>query len=243
LSKYQKKYIFVTTIANKPYLSNIQFNLIIYQNFTVMKKLVFIILMTLGFATYAQTAQSTQVEYIKTKVPGVSIAIAGYDVTFIQNALIQQLEKNAGLKGTNSKGFRVYLSQNYPDFGTLNYDIYTLVKKASKKDSFITVYLLVSKGNDNFVSQNMDNELTEKMKEFLTNFVSFLKDFERIQKVDQLTGNIKQLEKEQSALMKDRDKIQKELLSTEKKFKDKEKEVNTKAGEIQKAKAALEALK
>jgi len=208
-----------------------------------MKKFLFFILMTLGFATYAQTAQSTQVEFNKTKVPGVSIAIAGYDVAFLQNALIQRLEKNAGLKGSNSKDFRVYLSQNYPDFGTLNYDIYTLVKKASKKDSFVTVYLLVSKGNNNFVSQNMDSELTERMKEFLTNLVPFLKDFERIQKMDQLTGNIKQLEKEHSTLVKDRDKLQKEFSSVEKKLKDKEKEVNAKAEQIQKAKAALESLK
>jgi len=208
-----------------------------------MKKFLFFILMTLGFATYAQTAQSTQVEYNKTNVPGVSIAIAGYDAAFIQNALIQRLEKNAGLKGANSKEFRVYLSQNYPDFGTLNYDIYTLVKKASKKDSFITVYLLVSKGNNNFVSQNMDSELTDRMKEFLTNFVPFLKDFERIQKMDQIAGNIKQLEKEHTALVKDRDKLQKEFLSAEKKYKDKEKEVNAKANELEKAKTALDALK
>ena len=208
-----------------------------------MKKFLFIILMTLGFAAFAQTAQTTQVEYNKTQVPGVSIAIAGYDIAFIQNALIQRFEKDAGLKGTNSKEFRVYLSQNYPDFGTLNYDIYTLVKKATKKDSFITVYLLVSKGNNNFVSQNMDGEFTDKMKEFLTNFVTYLKDFERIQKMDKLSGNINQLEKEYSTLVKDRDKLQKEFSSIEKKFKEKEKEVNAKANELEKAKAELDALK
>ena len=208
-----------------------------------MKKFLFFILMTFGFAAYAQIAQTTQVEYNKTQVPGVSIAIAGYDAAFIQDALIQRFEKNAGLKGTNAKGFRAYLSQNYPDFGTLNYDIYTLVKKATKKDSFITVYLLVSKGNDNFISQHTDSEFTDKMKNFLTDFVTFLKDFERIQKMDKIAGNISQLEKEHSTLVKDRDKLQKEFATIEKKFKDKEKEVNAKANELEKAKAELDALK
>lgn len=199
--------------------------------------------MTLGFAAYSQTAQSTQVDFNKSKVPGVSIAIPGYDVAFIQNALIQRLERDAGLKGSNSKGFRVYSSQNYPFFGTLNFDIYTSVRKLSKKDSFTTVFLLVSKGNDNFISQHVDNDITEKMKDFLNNFTLFLKDFERIQNMDKLLQNISNLEKEHSTLVKDRDKLQKEFSSIEKKFKDKEKEVNAKAGEIEKAKAALEAIK
>jgi hypothetical protein len=208
-----------------------------------MKKIVFFVLMILGFTAYAQTAQTTQVDFNKSNVPGVSIAITGYDVKFIQNALMHRFEKVAGLKGSNSKGFRVYLSQNFPDFGTLNYDIYTSVRKVARKDSFITVFLLVSKGNNNFVSQNIDSELTDKMMGFLTNFSSYLKEYERVQKIDLLAGNIKKLEKEYNTLVSDRDKLRKDFTNLDNKLITKEKEVSAKASELEKARADLDGLK
>jgi hypothetical protein len=208
-----------------------------------MKKIVFFVLMFLGFAAFSQTAQTTQVDFNKAKVPGVSIAIAGYDAAFIKNALQHRFEKNAGLKGSNSKDFRVYLSQNFPDFGILNFDIYTMVKKVSKKDSFITVFLLVSKGNNNFVSQNIDSELTDKMIEFLTNLPAYLKEFERTQKMNILSIDIQKLEKERNTLISDRDKLKKEFTSIENKLKAKEEEVSTKSSELEKARRDMDALK
>jgi hypothetical protein len=207
-----------------------------------MKKIFFFVLMLAGFAAYAQTVQSTQVELNKAMVPGVSIAIAGYEADFIQNALTHRLEKMAGLKGTNTKGFRLYAAQNYPDFGNLSYSIYTLVDKGSKKDQFVTVYLMVSTGNDNFASQNGDPELTQKMKDFLTDFVPFLKEYDRLMKIDALTATINKLDKEINSLVSDRDKLKKDIDNLQSKLRDKEKDLSNKESEISKAKADLEAI-
>jgi hypothetical protein len=208
-----------------------------------MKKAVFFILMAFGFASYAQTIQSTQVEFNKTKVPGVSLAIAGYDATFIQNALQYRFEKIGGLKGSSSKGFRVYSAQIFPEFGTLSYDIYTIVNKGSKKDQLVTVNLLVSKGNNNFASPNDDTDLTQKMKDFLTNFPTVLKEFERVQNIDKIAASIKTLEKECKSLTSDTDKLKKELSKVENNLKNKEKLLFTKQNELQKAKSEMELLK
>ena len=208
-----------------------------------MKRFVFFIFMTLGFAVYAQTAQSVTIDYNKTKVPGVSIVIAGYDVDFVKDALQYRLEKVARLKGSNSKGFRLYSAQNFSDFGTLNYDIYTLVNKGSKKDQSVTVNLMVSKGNENFISQQEEPELTQKMKDFLTEFNTYIREYEKNQNIDNLTNTISKLEKETKSLTSDRDKLKKDISNLENKLKDKEKELSVKESELQKAKADLNSLK
>jgi hypothetical protein len=211
--------------------------------FIIMKKVLFFILMFFGLASYAQTPQSITVDYNKTKVPGVSIVIGGYDADFVQNALQYRLEKVAGLKGTNSKGFRLYASQSFPEFGRLNYDIFTLVNKGSKNDKSVSVTLMLSKGNDNFISPHDDPELTEKMKDFLTEFNDYMKEYERVQRIDNLTTLIGKLEKEHNSLVVDTDKLKKEISDRETKLKDKEKELSKTESELENAKNELNSLK
>ena len=208
-----------------------------------MKKGVFFILMFIGLASYAQTAQSTTIQYNKNSVPGVSIAIAGYEFDFIQSALINRLEKVGKLKGSNSKGFRVYESQNFPEFGNLSYTIFTQTIKGTKKSPAVTLNILVSTGNNNFVSPASDPELTQKMKDFLTDFVVFLKEYDKKLKIETLTSSIAKFEKEYTTLTADKDKLQKEISNLEKRLKDKENEISSKESELQKAKTELEGLK
>jgi len=208
-----------------------------------MKKVLFFILVAFGFASYAQTVQSTQVEFNKAKVPGVSLVVAGYDADLIQKALMYRFEKIGGLKGSSSKGFRVYAAQIFPEFGNLSYDIFTIVNKGSKKDQLFTVNLLVSKGNNNFVSESIDAELTQKMKDFLTNFPAVIKEFERVQNIDKLAASIKTLDKECKSLTSETDKLKKELSKLESNIRNKEKILLNKQNELQKAKSDLESLK
>ena len=209
-----------------------------------MKKILLFLLMTLGFAAYAQTAQSTQIEINKVKVPGVSITISGYEFEYVQKALQFRLENMAGLKGTNSKGFRVYAAQVFHDIGFLKYDIYTSVVKGTKQANFVTINLLVSKGNENFVSPIDDAEVTEKMKDFLNYFASdYLKEHERKHKIDELTKQISGLEKDCTSLTSELDKMNKDLTALENKIKEKDAEFSKKKDELEKAKSELGAIK
>jgi len=209
-----------------------------------MKKLVFVILIALGFTAYAQTPQSISIDFNKKNVPGVSMIIADYDIKVVQNALQYRFEKVAGLKGSSFKGFRMYAAQNFPYFGRLNYDIYTIVNKGTKKNPAVTVNLMVSKGNENFVSQQDEPEITQKMKDFLTEFAtSDIKEYVKVQNIDNLNNTIKKLEKERNSLVSSKDKLKKDIAKLESQLKDKEKELHIKENEIQKAKAELEGLK
>ena len=200
--------------------------------------------MFLGFAAFAQTAQSTQVEINKVKVPGVSVTIPGYEVDFIQQALQFRFEKVAGLKGTNSKGFRMYPAQVFHDIGFLKYDIYISIDKGTKQSKFATVNMLVSKGNENFVSPVDDSEVTDKMKDFLNYFANeYIKEYEKSQKIDQLTKSVATLEKDCSSLKSEIEKLKKDYTSLENKIKDKETEFSKKQDALDKSKSELESLK
>ncbi|MCL2247141.1 MAG: hypothetical protein FWC10_08555 [Lentimicrobiaceae bacterium] len=209
-----------------------------------MKKIVFFILMLFAFAAHAQTAQSTQIEVNKVKVHGVSVTLAGYEVDYVQNALQFRFEKVAGLKGSNSKGFRLYAAQMFHEFGPLKYDIYTSIDKGTKQAQFVTINLLVSKGNENFVSPVDDPDVTQKMKDFLTYFANdYIKEYEKSQKIDELTKAISQLEKEFSSLKSEIEKLKNERTALDNKIKDKETVFSKTKNELENAKADLDALK
>jgi len=209
-----------------------------------MRKVLFFILMVLGLTAYAQTAQSTQIEFDKVKVSGVSVTIAGYELEFVQNALQFRLETVAGLKGKTSKGFRMYESQVFHDFGFVKYDIFTSIDKGDKKNQFVTINMLVRKGTGNFANPEDDSDLTDKMKDFLTYFANdYLKEHQIKQKIDELTKKVKSLEKECTDLTNEIEKMKKERTALENKISGKETDFSKKSSELQKAKSELEDIK
>jgi len=199
-----------------------------------MKKIVFLIL--LGIMTtfaWAQTAQSSMIEFNKTRVPGVIIAITDYDASTVQDALRARMERIGGLRGSNSRGFRLYGGQVFADFGSIRYDIYTRVIPGNRRNKDVIVNLLVSTGNENFVSPTSDPELTQRMIDFLTDFANtFLRDFDRNNKINAKTKDLQKMERDYRRLVSNRDKTKRNL-------ENQERAVAAKAEEIAKVRAAL----
>jgi hypothetical protein len=203
-----------------------------------MRKVAFFILtMTMTVSVFSQSAKEETIKYNKTSVPGISYETADYDVKVTTAALKNRMEKDARLKGTNMNGFRFYPAQAFAEFGNLNYDIYTKVVTTGKKKSLKTViYLLVSKGNENFESAAKDPELSANMKAFLDNFVAtYLRQFDIEQKYQAQTKLIAKLEKELKSLGSDKSKLQKQL-------EEKDKAIIEKQNDITKANALLNTL-
>ncbi len=198
----------------------------------------FISVMMIYACGFSQIAKEETIPFDKRSVPGVSIEVPGYDVKVTAAALQDRLERSAKLKGSSMKGFRYYQSQPFSEFGTLNYDIYTQVVTVGKKKYAKTaVYLLVSKGNENFVTPTSDPELVHRMKGFLNHFVTtHLRQYDIDQKTQEQTKMITKLEKENKTLISDRDKLKQQL-------DDKEKAILTKQDELTNAKNALSTLK
>jgi hypothetical protein len=187
---------------------------------------------------FTQTAMDEMINFDKRSVQGVSIILSDYDVKLTTAAMQSRLEHVSGLKGTTMKGFRYYQSQPFADFGTLNYDIYTKVTTFGKrKDQKTIVYLLVSMGNENFVTTANNPQLVEDMKSFLNNFAdTYLRQYDIDQKSDAQTKIITKLEKETKTLTLERDKLKKQL-------EEKDKKIIMKQDELTKAKELLNSLK
>ena len=200
-----------------------------------MKKVVFfIMMMTMAVSVFPQSAKEGIVKFNKRDVPVIYYETSDYDVKVTTEALKNRLEKDARLKGGNASGFRLYAAQPFAEFGTSNYDIYTKVATVGKKKNQKTIiYLLVSKGNENFETAAENPELATNLKTFLDNFVAtYLRQFDVEQKYQNQIKVIAKLEKEHKSLTSDKAKLQKQL-------EDKEKEITAKENEIAKAKALL----
>jgi len=202
-----------------------------------MKKFALIVVAAMiSVAVFGQTVQNSMVELNKIPQPGVSIVLNNYKLDVVDGALKSRLEKIGSLKkGSSSKGFTIYLNQPFVDFGTQNYNIYTQLV-VSKKSNSVTLNLLVDKGNDNFASPNNDPELTQKMKDFLTNFTTYLSEYDLNLKLKAQTAEVEKLNKEYKSLVSDVEKLKKQLSA-------KENSLSAKEAALNKAKAALEGLK
>ena len=204
-----------------------------------MRKVTFFIMaMAMTVSVFSQSAREGTVEFNKKNVPAICYETADYNVKTTTEALKNRFEKEAKLKGGSASGFRFYQSQPFVEFGTSNYDIYTKVTTVGKKKSLKTViYILVSKGNENFETAAENPELAANTKTFLDNFVAtYLRQFDIEQKAQNQAQIISKLEKEYKSLTSDKEKLQKQL-------QDKEKAITAKEEEITKAKAILNNLK
>jgi len=193
-----------------------------------MKKIMlFTAVMMIATCVFSQSATVQMITFNKRNVEGVSISTADYDVKLTTAALQNYFENVAKLRGRNQRGFRVYLAQQFPEFGSLNYDIYTQVIQTGKRNERRTVInLLVSKGNENFVNVTSDPELIERILNFLEQFVSVhLPRYAVTQQAQAQTKAIARMERDHRKIVSDRDRLQRQLDNKEKERTAKEKEL------------------
>lgn len=195
-------------------------------------------MMIISVIAFTQTAMDETITFDKKNVSGVSIVVSDYDVKLTSAAIQYRFEQVSGLKGATMKGFRYYQSQPFSEFGALNYDIYTRVTTIGKrKEQKTIIYLLVSTGNENFVTPASNPDIIDKVKSFLNNFLATdLRQYDIDQKSNDQQKMILKLEKETTTLTTERDKLKKQL-------EDKEKAIIMKQDELTKAKEALNSLK
>jgi hypothetical protein len=193
-----------------------------------MRRVVFLtLMMIISVIVLSQTATDEMISYNKRNVSGVSIIVSEYDVKLTAEAMQFRMEQVAGLKGATMKGFRYYQSQPFSDFGNLNYDIYTKVTTTGKKKEQKTIiYLLVSTGNENFITPASDPQLTGNVKNFLNHFVTVdLRQYDIDKKSNEQDRIRIKLEKETQMLSLEIIKLKEQLETKEKIFKEKQNEL------------------
>ena len=186
-----------------------------------MKKLFVLIMIACCFSVSltAQRAQEEMITIDKQNLPGFSITFPDMSVEAVEAALIQKMEKQIGLKSSKFSGFVAYLNQPVPEFGTLNYDIYTKVSEIGKKGNKATVlYLFVAKGNLIPVTSVAEPEVFNNIIKFLDDFVLFAKINDTQNQVITFNKQLEKMEKEQKSLISEKKKLQGELEDVSKKI-------------------------
>ena len=203
-----------------------------------MKKLLlFATLFAMAFLANAQVPTEQTITFEKKAVQGVTVVVDGYNIDVVKEALKNRFEKTASLKGKQGKGgYYNYMSQAFYDFSPKNLDIYTLVEVDGKKKSGqIAISLLVSTGNQNFISSTNDAEVFEKVKLFLTAFNAYLKEYDTNKKITEQRVILTALEKDREKMNAEVDKWKKQINELEAQSLKREKELEAKNAEIEKA--------
>jgi hypothetical protein len=138
-------------------------------------------------AAIAQSTKST-IEYKKQtrhalllELPNTVEETEGTIVSKLkENGLNPQTQGSLFWKKNTQDGFYVFKETKLPALGLQNLDLYFKVMKQSRSSKATKLYLMMSTGEDNFVSPNTDESLWEEAKQFLDGFAENVEAYKLI---------------------------------------------------------------
>ena len=166
-----------------------------------------------------------------------------YPEKTVDGALSNKLGK-LGYKGKATKGFTMYRSVSMPEIGPGTYDLYFAMDKKSRKEKDVTsITMLISKGNENFVTDSADAQVISNGKVFLENLVTGVAAYDLEQQISSQEGLIKKEERKLKTYGDEADDMQKRKRKLEQQIEQNIKDQSAQEREIQKQKEFLETLK
>ena len=149
-----------------------------------------------------------------------------------------------GVKGKSNKGYTVYKGVKLPELGDDTYDLYFSVDKKSKKEKETSaVTLLISKGDDNFITSSSDAGVIGKAKTYLDNLWDMVGVFDLEQQINSQQDLVKKNEKKANNLVDDASDLEKKLKKTQDQIEDNKKAQASQQEELDNQRKILETLK
>jgi len=138
-------------------------------NLHCISRLFYIILLfSCSFST-ANAQFFTEVDWQKLKIPALQVSIP-YSQSVTEDAIKLQLGQ-MGFSPSQEKGGMVFKSVRLPEIGPDVYDLIFKVQKKGRKDSeSCDVYLVVSRGNNNYVRPSDTDSLPASMRKYSSRF-------------------------------------------------------------------------
>jgi len=208
-----------------------------------MKKIIYTLFALLFFniAGYSQ-ARYTFIEFRDAQKPGIQSEFSYPDKT-VTDAIEDKLSK-MGYKGKETKGYTVYKGVMLPEFGSQPYDLYFKVDRKSRKDKDLSVVnMLISSGNENFVSDTSDSRTINNGKNFLDNLMPSIAAYDLQQQVNAQADVLKKAEKKYQSLQDDADDLQKKRKKLDQQRQDNLKAQKDQQAEIEKQRQLFESIK
>ena len=190
-----------------------------------MKKFVlFFAAVALASLAHAQIIREGVCEFNKVDRSAI-IAEIDQPSDVVEYGLLEDMKERKYGKGDNEKGFIAFTGIKFPQISTETIDIYFKIEAKKKDEGKTILYMLISRGNDNFMSSTKDPAVFTAAREYIKNLApifqnrsldlqisaqeKLIKDTEKT--VDDLESKIKSLEKKIEESKKELEKAQKDL--------------------------------
>ena len=208
----------------------------------MMKKYLYTAVISLLSCTVYSQAQYKFIDFKDAQRPAIVYDLP-YPEKTVDGALTDKLGK-MGFKGKETKGFAMYKNVSMPELGSGSYDLYFAMDKKSKKEKDITtVTMLISKGNENFVSDSSDAVLISNGKKFLENLIGGVAAYDLEQQIIAQADVVKKEEKRLKTYGDEGDDMQRRKKKLEQQIEQNQKDQDAQAREVQKQKDLYETLK
>lgn len=207
-----------------------------------MKRMIlFMLVLTLSSITTAQSTLTT-VEYQKVTREAIANEIP-FSEEVIMNAIKDTLQK-LGYKGKESKGFTLFRNVRMPALENEPYDLYFAIDRKSKRQKEVSlVTMMLSKGDDNFITEKSNPDVVHKARNFLNGFHHSVRRYDHLQKLMEQEEVVKKIEKTITDLAEEADDMQKKKKKLEKDIEDNSKEQSDQQKELEKQRQVLATLK
>jgi len=162
----------------------------------------------------AQDAKDGMIRLAKVDRPCVQA-----DYPYVQSQVQSALDARLASLGKNKsqKGFQVYEGVNWPEIAAGQVDVYT---KVEEHKGISTVYILVSKGYDNYISMTTDSVMVAKVKQILVNLTPGIKDAQHLEQVAAQEEAVRKAEKNFNESKHSLDRLQSERDNLDKRIGD-----------------------
>lgn len=194
-----------------------------------------VLLACMGFCSMAAITSTRTFAQQETTVKYNSIDATAFTMSLdaekenVSNSIEDYLKNTFGVKSASSKGYRVFKGVSWPEVSSEKLDVYYKVDGRKSKS---TVTMLVSKGYDNFISNQSDAQAAAGLKNFLSGLSVKVGEYTKNIAVAAGTKGLEAAQKEYDKyarkaedLNKQKAKLEKEIADNQSKLAEREKDL------------------
>lgn len=208
-----------------------------------MKSLLSLLALVLVSGIAAAQSYSGMVEYNKTQQPAL-ICEFPFPPGMVEDAIKNKMEK-LGYSGKEAKGFRSFKGAKIAEISNeAMLDLYFKVEKKSRKEKDASmVYLLLSKGYENFMTDAADGPTMNNAKTFLNNLRATVEAYSLELEITTQEEAVKKAEKKFNGLVDDGQSLEKKKRNIEKEIEENKTSQTRQKEEWDKQKQILDTLR
>ena len=207
-----------------------------------MKKIISLVVMVVVYTSIHAQSYTGTADYKKMSRQAIFNEVPFTDK--VTEAAIKDSLEKLGYKPKESKGFMVYKGVNLASLAKEPLDIYIAVERKSRKEKEVSVItMLLSRGEDNFITQGADAGIIDNARSFLNGFTNYIDTYYLEQQISEMEETRIAYEKKTAGLASDAEDLQKKKKKIEKEIEDNIKEQADHKDVAEKHMQNMEALK